>query len=128
MENQEIIVLLYVLFIWLVILHTFEEIAQNIFELNIGRIKLSKTKYLIGASIITTINLGTFALIISDNLYGLYLGIFTTSVFGVLQAVVHTVGFIKEGGKAKNIGVGFYSSIPLSIVGAILLYHILIQI
>lgn len=128
MENNETIILLYILFIWLVVLHTFEEMAQGIFELKIGRINLSKKKYLIGASLITTVNLGTLALIVSNNRIGLYFGVFTASVFGILQAVVHTIGFIKEGGKAKKIGAGFYSSIPLSIVAAILLYHILIEI
>lgn len=127
MENLETIILLYVLFIWFVILHTFEEIAQDIFKLKTGRINLTKKKYLIGASFITTVNLGTFALIVSGNKIGLYMGIFTTSVIGILQAVVHTIGFIKEGGKTKNIGAGFYSSIPLSIIGAILLYHILLE-
>jgi len=58
--------------------------------------------------------LGALALIVSRNKIGLYLGIFTTSVIGILQAVVHTEGFIKEGGKAKNIVAGFYSSIPLN--------------
>lgn len=128
METNETIILLYILFIWFVVLHTFEEMAQGIFELKIGKINLTKKKYLIGASLITTVNLGTLALIVSDNKMGLYIGVFTALVFGILQAVVHTVGFIKEGGKAKKIGAGFYSSIPLSIVAAILLYHILLKI
>ncbi|RLD24159.1 MAG: hypothetical protein DRI54_06450, partial [Bacteroidetes bacterium] len=92
MENNETIILLYILFIWLVVLHTFEEMAQGIFELKIGRINLSKKKYLIGASLITTVNLGTLALIVSNNRIGLYFGVFTASVFGILQAVVHTIG------------------------------------
>lgn len=125
MEEHETIILLYLLFVWLVVLHTFEEIAQGIFKLKIRKINLTKSKYLLGASIITTLNIGTFALIISENRVGFILGIFTTSVFGVLQFVVHFVGFIKEGGKAKNIGAGFYSSVPLSIVAAILLHKIL---
>ena len=128
MENNETIILLYVLFVWFVVLHTFEEISQGIFELKAKKVRVTKKKYLIVASFITTINLGTLALIISGNKSGLYIGIFTVSVFGILQAVVHTVGFIKEGGKAKNIGAGFYSSIPLSIVAAILLYHIFLKI
>lgn len=128
MENHETIILLYVLFIWFVVLHTFEEIAQGIFELKTKKINLTKKKYLIVASLITTVNLGTLALIVSGNRIGLYIGIFMASVIGILQAVVHTAGFIKEGGKARNIGAGFYSSIPLSIVASILLYHILLKI
>ncbi len=128
MEDYTTIILLYILFIWLVVLHTFEEILQGIFELKIKKIRLTKIKYLIGASLITTVNLGTLALLVYGNKMGLYLAIFTTSIFGILQAVVHSIGFIKEGGKTKNIGAGFYSSIPLSIVAAILLYHILLKI
>jgi len=125
MVNQQTIILLYILFIWCVVLHTLEEIAQGAFEVKIGRIKPGKKKYLFGASMITTVNLGTLALIVAGNRIGLYLGIFTSSVIGVLQALVHGYGFIREGGKARNFGMGFYSSIPLSIVGLILLINIL---
>jgi hypothetical protein len=128
METYETIILLYILFIWFVVIHTLEEIAQGGFEVKLGPIKASKKKYLFGATLITTVNLGALALIVVGSKVGLYLGIFTSSVIGVLQAVVHGYGFIKEGGKAKNVGVGFYSSIPLSIVGAVLLYNILQKI
>jgi len=125
MENYQTIVLIYIVFSWLVVLHTFEEISQEIFELKIGRIKLSIKKYLWVASVITTINLGTLFLIVYGNKIGLYLGIFTSALFGILQALVHTIGYLKEGRKAINIGAGFYSSIPLAVVGAALLYSIL---
>jgi len=74
------IILLYILFAWLVILHTFEEMAQGIFELKLGQITLSMTKYLVGASIITSLNLGTLALLVMGSKIGLYLGMFTSSV------------------------------------------------
>ncbi|MEN8142227.1 MAG: hypothetical protein ABFQ82_01355 [Thermodesulfobacteriota bacterium] len=128
METYQTIILLYILFIWCVVLHTLEEIAQGVFEVKLGPIKASKNKYLFGATLITTVNLSTLALIVIGNKIGLYLGIFTSSTIGVLQAVVHGIGFIREGGKSRNVGVGFYSSIPLSIVGAVLLYNILQQI
>ena len=41
MENYQTIVLLYILFIWFVVLHTFEEISQGIFGIKIGPIKLN---------------------------------------------------------------------------------------
>jgi len=128
MGNYETIILLYIIFIWLVIIHTFEEIAQGIFKLKLKKVKLTRKKYLIGASLISTINLGTLALIIFGSKIGLYFGVFMVIVIGILQAVIHTIGFIKEGMKAKNIGAGFYSSIPLSIVASILLYHIILKI
>ncbi len=128
MANYETIILLYILFIWFVVLHTFEEIAQGIFDLKLGKINLTKRKYLIGASFITSINLGTLALLVSENKIGIYLGVFTASVIGILQVIVHTIGYIKEGGRARRVGAGFYSSIPLSIVASILLYHILLKL
>jgi hypothetical protein len=128
MENEQTIILLYLLFIWLVVLHTFEEIAQGIFELRTERIKLTKKKYLLVASLITTLNLSTLACLVSGYQIGLYLAILMTSIFGILQFVVHAFGFIKEGGKARNIGAGFYSSIPLSMVAATLLYFLVLEL
>ncbi|MEN8242400.1 MAG: hypothetical protein ABFS17_10795 [Chloroflexota bacterium] len=128
MENYETIILYYIVFIWFVIIHTFEEISQGIFDLDLGRIQMSKKKYLFGASMISTVNLGTLALLVSGNSIGLYIGIFTSSVIGILQALVHTVGFWKEGRKPQNIGAGFYTSLPLALAGGVLLYHILLEI
>jgi hypothetical protein len=124
MENYTTITLLYILFIWLVIIHTFEEISQDIFDVTLGRLKLSSKKYLVGASIITTVNLGTLSLLVVGSQWGLYLGIFTSLVIGVLQALVHTIGYFKASRKPENLGAGFYSSLPLAAVGGVLLYHI----
>ena len=125
MESYQTIILLYLLFMWLVVLHTFEEISQGIFGIKIGKLKMNMKKYLTAASMITTVNIATLALIVLENKIALYFAIFMVSVFGILQAIVHSYGFIKEGFKARKIGVGFYSSIPLSFVGIVLLYKIL---
>ena len=82
-------------------------------------------KYLFLASLISTINLGTLALLVAGNRAGLYLGVFTSSIIGAAQGIVHTIGFIKENRKPKRVGAGFYSSIPLSIIGLVLLYKII---
>ena len=55
MENYQTIVLIYILFIWFVVLHTLEEISQEIFGIEIGPIKVTKKKYLFGATLITTV-------------------------------------------------------------------------
>jgi hypothetical protein len=125
MLNYEALLYIYILFIWLVVLHTFEEISQDIFELKVGPIKITKKKYLFVASLISTINLGTLALLVAGNSTGLYLGVLTSSIIGVSQGIVHTIGFIKENRKPKGVGAGFYSSIPLSIIGLVLLYKII---
>jgi hypothetical protein len=127
MENYQTIVILYIIFIWLIVIHTFEEISQEIFGIKIGPITLSKKKYLIGASLITTINLGTLALILYECELGLYIGLFTSLIFGISQGIVHTIGYIKEGRNPRKFGAGFYSSLPLAVAGGILLYSIIEQ-
>ncbi len=125
MTASQSLIVLYVLFSWLLVLHTFEEIAQGVFELKFGKIQVSKRKYLLAASLITTLNLSTLMLIVLDSVVGLYLGLFTSGFFGIMQALVHSVGFFKEKRQARGLGVGFYSSIPLALVAGLLLNQIL---
>ncbi len=119
------LILTYIIFIWVVILHTFEEIACGIMELELGKIKVTRNKYLFAASGISTLNLGTLILLILGIPAGYYLAIFTSAVIGILQAVIHGIGFLREGKKARGIGSGFYTSIPLAIVGLIVLLQII---
>lgn len=129
MDEQTTILVAYAIFIWLVVLHTFEEIASGIFDLDVRGHKPGKRRYLLVASGISTLNMITLLLLILDLPAGYYIGLFTTAIFGVLQGLVHTVGYFREGRKARGLGAGFYSAIPLAIVGALnfylLLQHIL---
>ncbi len=125
MEIDTTLVLSYILFIWFVVLHTFEEIACDIMGLELGHIKLTQNRYLLGASVISTINLAVLSLLILGSPIGYYLGIFTTSIFGIFQALVHGIGYIKEGKKPRGIGAGFYSSIPLAFVGVFVLLQLI---
>ena len=117
MSPNLMLVLSYILFIWLVVLHTFEEISCGIMDLEFGHIKLTKNRYLLGASFISTLNLGTLALLTLGLPTGYYLGLLTTAIFGVFQALVHTVGYFREGKKSRGLGAGFFSSIPLALIG-----------
>jgi len=119
------LILSYIIFIWVVILHTFEEISCGIMELELGKIKVTRNKYLFAASGISTLNLGTLTLLILGIPAGFYLALFTSTIIGILQAVVHSIGYIREGKKARGIGSGFYTSIPLAIVGLIVLLQII---
>lgn len=122
MNPAETILVAYAVFIWLVVLHTFEEIASGIFDQQIGPIKLEKRRYLMAASGISTINMATLVLLILGLPSGAYLGLFTTAIFGAFQGIVHTIGFFHEGRKAQRLGAGFYSAIPLAIIGATTFY------
>ena len=125
MTDHQTLILLYILFIWIVILHTLEEIAQGMYTIELGPFKPTRIKYLLAASGITTVNLGTLALIVAGHRYGLYLGLFTTSVIGILQLPAHAIGFMIQGRKPIRFGAGFYSSIPLAIIGLVLFLKIL---
>ena len=125
MPENLALILTYIIFIWVVILHTFEEISCGIMELELGKIKVTQNKYLFAAGGISTLNLGTLALLILGIPAGFYLALFTSAIIGILQAVVHSIGYIREGKKARGIGSGFYTSIPLAIVGLIVLLQII---
>ena len=117
MSPNTILILSYIAFMWLVILHTFEEISCDIMQARIGHVRMTKSKYLIGASIISTANLVTLALLVLGLPIGLCLGLFTSAVIGVFQAIIHTIGYLRENKTARGLGAGFYSSLPLALVG-----------
>lgn len=123
MPADQVLVLSYIAFIWMVVLHTFEEIACGVIDVQLGPIQVTRNRYLAGASVISTINLGTLALLVLGSRTGLYVGLFTTAIFGVFQAIVHTIGYLRER-KARRLGAGFYSSLPLAVVGAIVFIQI----
>ena len=119
MESNLILILSYIVFIWMVVIHTFEEISHGIMELDLGRIQVTRTKYLRAASAISTLNLGVLTLLILGLPVGYYLATLTSAVIGVLQAAVHGYGYFKEGRQTTGLGVGFYTSIPLAAAGLV---------
>jgi len=125
MPPNIVLVLSYIFFIWMVLLHTFDEIASGVMGEQIGPIKLTKRKYLMGASLISTLNLGTLALLVLELTPGYYLGLFTSAVIGMFQAVAHTIGYLRRGRITHGLGAGFYSSIPLAVAGLIVFIQII---
>ena len=117
MDEKTVVLIAYIIFVWLVVVHTLEEIACDVYRLQFGHIKLTKNKYLLAASGLTTLNMDTLALLVLGLPIGTYLGLFTTAVLGVLQGAVHTVGYFKAGREMRGLGAGFYSAIPLAMVG-----------
>lgn len=124
MSPNQILVLSYIVFVWAVILHTFEEISCGIMESQPAHIKMTRNRYLVGASAISTVNLGTLALLVLGLPAGYYVGLLTSAAIGVLQAIVHTIGYLREGRKARGLGAGFYSSIPLAAIGLMVFMQI----
>jgi hypothetical protein len=64
MPAGQILILSYIAFIWMVVLHTLEEISCGVMALQLGPIKVNEKRYLLGASAISTVNLGTLALLV----------------------------------------------------------------
>ena len=124
MPQDQVLILSYIAFVWLVILHTLEEIACGVMEVDIEHIKMTRNRYLFAASAITSVNLGALALLVLGMPAGYYMGLFTSAVIGVFQAIVHSLGYLREGKRARGMGAGFYSSIPLAAVGLAVLVQI----
>ena len=125
MTSHTILVLVYIAFSWLLTLHALEEIASGVIGLKVGPITLTRTRYTLATSGITTVNLGVLALIVLGIPAGYWLGLFTTGLFGVWQGLVHTFGYFRSGRSTHGLGVGFYSSIPLALAGALAFYLLL---
>jgi hypothetical protein len=124
MPPNQVLVLSYIAFVWMVILHTFEEVSCGIMELQLAHIKMTRNRYLVAASAISTVNLATFAMLVLGLPVGYYVGLLTSATIGVFQAIVHSIGYLRENRKARGLGAGFYSSIPLAIAGLIVFVQI----
>ena len=125
MPPDQVLILLYIAFVWVVTLHTFEEISCGIMELQLAHIKVTRSRYLVAASAISTVNLGTLAMLVLGLPVGHYVGLFTSATIGLSQAIVHTMGYLRENRKARGLGAGFFSSIPLAIVGLMVFVQII---
>lgn len=126
MSSNPLLIYLYIAFVWLIFAHTLEEIADGVFGLRVGPLHLEKKRYLAAASLLSALNLATLALLMAGLPAGYYLGLFTSAVPGMFQGIIHTIGFVRAGRRPTGMGVGFYSSIPLALVGAAVFYLILL--
>ena len=124
MANQTLL-LSYLLLILLQTLHVFEEIAFDIFEIEVGPLHMSRNRYLLAASVLSTLTVLPLALLLYDLPLGYYLGLLTSGVVGTLQGVVHVAGFLKTRTLHRSVGAGLYSAIPLSLVGAAVFVQLL---
>jgi hypothetical protein len=79
------LLLSYVFLVLFQTLHTFEEIACDVFGMSVGPITVERNRYLVMASILSTITIVPLALLIYDLPLGYYLGLFTSAIVGALQ-------------------------------------------
>lgn len=118
---MEYLVFSYLAMTLIQVFHIFEEIWGKLYEI-IGTLP----KYLIAASILVTLNFVFLALIIAELRIGYILGM-VGAFMAIINGLVHTVGYIKTRTFRQGIGAGFFTGIPLAIVGACVLWQ-LVQI
>ena len=119
--NEELIFIMVVITAFLQVIHIFEEIHLEAF--NIMKGKVSKKKYLFVASILVLLNYVVIVLLYFNTIFGYYAA-FYTIFMSVGNTLAHLVMFLKEKDR-KTMGYGLPSSIPLGISGTILLVLII---
>jgi hypothetical protein len=108
----------FLLLIMIQTLHIFEELGMEVYHI---KEFLTLKKYLIVSSIITSISMLTFLALILELVIGYVFGIFV-AIFGILNFIVHTVGYVMKKKMRGTIAAGFYTGIVLGIFGIINLF------
>jgi len=70
------------------------------------------------------INFTTYILIIQDVRTGYFLGLFTSGVLTIGNGLIHIFGWIKTRSFRDSLGAGFFTGIPLGILGVIVLVQL----
>jgi len=100
---------LFLLLILLQIYHIFEEIAMEAYKL-----AGSLNKYLLVVSVLVTI-----------NVVALYLLAALGALIGIGNGLVHLVGYVRTRSFRGTAGAGFFTGIPLALLGGIVLYALI---
>ncbi|MHA1105780.1 MAG: HXXEE domain-containing protein [Promethearchaeota archaeon] len=108
----------FLLLLLMQVLHIFEELGMEVYKI---KEFLTIKKYLAASSIIMSISMLTFIAILLELVIGYVFGI-CVSIFGILNFIVHTVGFIMKKKTKGTIAAGFYTGIVLGIFGSINLF------
>lgn len=113
--SHDVVVICYLLMVWLQVLHILEEIACGAYKVaghGLGR-------YLKVASVLVTVNLAVFALILWQQPVGYVLGLVTSGVLAAGNGLVHVAGFVRTRSYRDGLGAGVFTGIPLGIVGLV---------
>ncbi len=95
--------------VFIQILHIFEEIAMEAYTLIP---KGSLSKYLLAASGLVTLSMGTLLLILFELVVGYYFGL-VVSVLAIGNFLIHTIGLIKNKKFKGTLAAGFFTGILL---------------
>jgi len=109
--------------VFIQILHIFEEIAMEAYTLIP---KGSLSKYLLAASGLVTLSMGTLLLILFELVVGYYFGL-VVSVLAIGNFLIHTIGLIKNKKFKGTLAAGFFTGILLGGMG-VFTFILLIQV
>ena len=85
---------------------------------------MTKSKYLLVASVLVTINVVALYLLLRDLPAG-YLLAALGALIGIGNGLVHVVGYARTRSFRGTAGAGFFTGIPLALVGCIVLYALI---
>ncbi|MHA1220208.1 MAG: hypothetical protein ACTSQB_00575 [Candidatus Heimdallarchaeota archaeon] len=107
----------FLVLVFIQVLHIFEEIAMEVYVL---LPKGSVLKYLLVASGLVALSMGSLLLIIFELVVGYYFGLFV-AIIAIVNFLVHTVGLIKKRKMKGTLAGGFFTGILLGGMGVFVL-------
>lgn len=108
---------------FLQVLHCFEEIGMDAYEL----VPTSANKrgyYLRVASVLVGLNFIIASMLLFDIKIAYYLAFYTV-VISVGNALIHIIGYIKTKSYRATLGAGVFSGVPLGLSGIVLLVYLI---
>lgn len=120
---QNTILLLVIITTFLQVLHCFEEIGMDAYEL-VPKPGKKRAFYLRAASVLVGLNFSIVAMLVFDIKLAYYFAFYTV-VISVGNALIHIVGYIKTRSYRATLGAGVFSGIPLGISGLVLLIYLI---
>lgn len=117
------IIFLVLITTFLQVLHCFEEIGMDAYEL-VPKAGNKRGYYLRAASVLVGLNFLITSMLLFDIKIAYYLAFYTV-IISVGNALIHIVGYIKTKSYRATLGAGVFSGIPLGISGIVLFVYLI---
>lgn len=117
------ILLLVLITTFLQVLHCFEEIGMDAYEL-VPKPENKRAFYLRAASVLVGLNFLIALMLVFDIQLAYYFALYTV-VISVGNSLIHIVGYMKTKSYRATLGAGVFSGIPLGISGLVLLIYLI---
>lgn len=105
------------------VLHCFEEIGMDAYEL-VPKSGNKRGYYLRAASVLVGLNFLIASMLLFDIKIAYYLAFYTV-VISVGNALIHIFGYIRTKSYRATLGAGVFSGIPLGLSGIVLLVYLI---